>query len=139
MKRIIQFSVKYPITILMLVLAVILLGTISFKRLGMDLFPELNNPRLFIELKAGERPPEEMEKEFVRQIESRAISLKSAVQVSSVSRVGTAMITVEYAWGTNMNEAFLDLQKACTNFQQNEDIDELNISQLDPNAEPRNL
>jgi len=136
MKRIIQFSVEYPITVLMLVLAVTLLGTISFKRLGMDLFPELNNPRLFVELKAGERPPEEMEKEFVRQMESRAISLKNAVQVSSVSRVGTAMITVEYAWGTNMDEAFLDLQKACTNFQQNQDIDELNISQHDPNAEP---
>jgi len=136
MKRIIQFSVNYPITVLMLVLALILLGTISFKRLGMDLFPELNNPRLFVELKAGERPPEEIEKQFVRQIEAGAISLKNAVQVASVSRVGTAMITVEYAWGTNMNEAFLDLQKACTNFQQNGDIDELNISQLDPNAEP---
>ena len=94
MKKIIRFSVEYPITVLMLVLGVILLGTISFKRLGMDLFPELNNPRLFIELKAGERPPEEMEKQFVRQMESRAISLKNAVQVSSVSRVGTAMITV---------------------------------------------
>jgi HAE1 family hydrophobic/amphiphilic exporter-1 len=136
MKRIIQFSVKYPITVLMLVLAVILLGIISFQRLGMDLFPELNNPRLFVELEAGERPPEEIEKQFVRHMEARAISLKNAVQVSSVSRVGTAMITVEYAWSTNMDEAFLDLQKALTDFQQNADIEELTISQHDPNAEP---
>lgn len=136
MKKIIQFSVEYPITVLMLVLALILLGGISFQRLGMDLFPELNNPRLFVELEAGERPPEEIEKQFVRHMEARAISLKNAVQVSSVSRVGTAMIMVEYAWSTNMDEAFLDLQKALTDFQQNADIEELTISQHDPNAEP---
>ncbi|MBN1291800.1 MAG: efflux RND transporter permease subunit [Candidatus Latescibacteria bacterium] len=136
MKKIIQFSVEYPITILMLVLAVILLGTISFQRLGMDLFPDLNNPRIFVELKAGERPPEEIEKQFVKNIEAQAIRQKNAIQVSSVSRVGSAQITVEYAWETNMDEAYLDLQKTLTDFQQNSDIDELTLSQHDPNASP---
>ena len=55
MKKIIEFSVNYPITISMAVLAVMLIGYISFSNLGMDLFPDLNNPRIFIELKAGER------------------------------------------------------------------------------------
>jgi len=73
MKKIIEFSVDYPITVLMLVLGVLLLGTISFRRLGMDLFPELNNPRIFIELKAGERPPEEIEQQFVKNIEAQLI------------------------------------------------------------------
>ena len=136
MKKIIQFSVDYPITILMGVLAVILLGTISFQRLGMDLFPDLNNPRIFIELEAGERPPEEIEKQFVDNIEAQAIRQKNAIGVSSVSRVGSARITVEYAWDTNMDEAYLDLQKALTAFKQNSDVDELTISQLDPNAAP---
>lgn len=135
MKKIIRYSVEYPITVLMLVLAVLLLGSISFQKLGMDLFPELNNPRLFVEVKAGERPPEEIEQQFVRYMEARAISLKGAVEVSSVSRVGSAMITVEYAWDANMDEAFLDLQKALVSFQ-SDDIEELTISQRDPNAEP---
>jgi len=136
MNKIIKFSVNYPITILMIVLAVILLGTISFQRLGMDLFPDLNNPRIFVELKAGERPPEEIEKQYVKNIEAQAIRQKNAVQVSSVSRVGSARITVEYAWDTNMNEAYLDIQKTLTDYKQNTDIDELTLSQHDPNAEP---
>ena len=61
MKKLTQFAVNYPVSILMMVLAVVLLGYISFNKLGIDLFPEINNPRLFIELKSGERPPEEME------------------------------------------------------------------------------
>ena len=64
MKSIIKFAVSNPVTICMLVLAILLLGKISYDQLAVDLLPDLNNPRLFIELKAGERPPEEIEKQF---------------------------------------------------------------------------
>ncbi|MBL7971896.1 MAG: efflux RND transporter permease subunit [Prolixibacteraceae bacterium] len=136
MKKLTQFAVNYPVTILMMVLAVVLLGYISFDKLGIDLFPEINNPRLFIELKSGERPPEEMEKQFVENLEALAIRQSDVIQVSSVSKVGTAQITVEYAWTKDMDEAFLDLQKAASTFAQNRDLDEINITQHDPNTTP---
>jgi len=136
MKKLTQFSVNYPITILMLVLAVILLGYISFSKLGIDLFPDLNNPRIFVELKVGERPPEEIEKQFVESIESLAIRQKKVIQVSSLTRVGSAQVTVEYSWNADMDEAFLDLQKTLASFMQNSEIDELTITQHDPNASP---
>lgn len=118
------------------ILAIFLFGYISFRKLGMDLFPDLNNPRIFVELKSGERPPEEIEKQFVTSIESQAIRLKGVVQVSSVIRTGSARITVEYAWNTPMNEAFLDLQKGLRTIAANTNIDELTVSQQDPNAAP---
>jgi len=136
MKKITGFSVNYPTTILMLVFAVLLLGYISFSKLGIDLFPDLNNPRIFIEIKAGERPPEEIEKQFVERIESLSIRQKNVQEVSSVIQLGSAQITVEYLWDMDMDEAFLDIQKTLTSFSQNEDIDELTISHLDPNAVP---
>ncbi len=136
MKKLTQFAVNFPVTILMMVLAVVLLGYISFGKLGIDLFPEINNPRLFIELKSGERPPEEMEKQFVENLEALAIRQSDVVQVSSASKVGTAQITVEYAWTKDMDEAFLDLQKAASSFAQNQEIDGINITQHDPNTTP---
>ena len=120
----------------MVVLGVILLGYISYDKLGVDLFPDMNNPRLFIELESGERPPEEIEKQFVENLEALAIRQSDVVQVSSVSKVGSAQITVEYAWNKDMDDAFLDLQKAVTSFSQNQDIDEINITQHDPNTSP---
>ncbi|MFC1539490.1 efflux RND transporter permease subunit, partial [Candidatus Latescibacterota bacterium] len=115
---------------------VLLLGYISFQKLGMDIFPDLNNPRIFVELTAGERPPEEIEEQFVKNIESQSIQQPNAIQVSSISQTGAAQVIVEYAWGTNMDEAFLDLQKTLTSLTQNSEIDELTISQHDPNAAP---
>ncbi|TFH00455.1 MAG: efflux RND transporter permease subunit, partial [Calditrichales bacterium] len=136
MKKLSTFSVNYPITVLMLVMAIILLGYISFQKLGIDLLPELNNPRIFIELKSGERPPVEMEDLFVKNVEAIAIRQKNVTEVSSVSRVGSAQITVEYSWDADMDESYLDLQKNLTNFSQNSELDELTMSQHDPNSAP---
>ena len=71
----------------MMVLGVLLLGFISFDKLGIELFPDLNNPKLFIELKVGERPPEEVEKQFIEGIESLAIRQRGATEVSSFCKV----------------------------------------------------
>jgi HAE1 family hydrophobic/amphiphilic exporter-1 len=136
MKKLTEFSVKYPVTVIMLMLGVVLLGIISLKKLSIDLLPDMTNPRIFIEIKSGERPPEEIEKKFVENIESLVIRQKDVIQVTSISRVGEAQVTAEYIWNADMDEAFLNVQKALTSYSQNEDIDELTISQHDPNAAP---
>jgi len=136
MKKLTQFSVNYPVTVLMVILGVLLLGYISYDKLGVDLFPDLNSPRIFVEIQSGERPPEEMEKQFVENIEALAIRQSDVIQVTSISRVGSAQITVEYAWNKDMDEAFLDLQKALNTLTQNSEIDDLTITQHDPNTTP---
>lgn len=136
LKSISRFSVKYPVSVSMIIIATLLLGYISFDKLGIDLFPNLHSPKLYVEVKSGERPPEEMEDKFIDKMESLAIRQSGVVNVSSVSRVGAAQIEVEYSWEKDMNEAFLDLSKALTVFNQDEDLDELNITQYDPNSDP---
>ena len=64
MKKFITFAVNNPVTILMMVWAVMLLGKISYDKLSVDLLPDLNNPKLFIDIQTGEKPPEEVEKQF---------------------------------------------------------------------------
>ena len=136
MRKLAELSVRYPTTVLMAVLAVIVLGLISFGRLGMDLFPRLDSPRLYVEIEAGERPPEEMETQFVSRLESLAARGRNVVNVISSSRVGKALITVEYQWNADMDEAFLDLQKSVGDFGSMSGADSITVSPLDPNARP---
>jgi len=138
MRTISDFSVKHPVTVVMAISAVLLLGYISFDRLGIDLLPDLNSPKLFVEMKAGEAPPEEMEKNYAGPIETAASTLKGVTDVSSAIRVGSAQVTVEYKWDADMDEAFLDLQKSVTDLAQRFDEDEIEvtITQHDPNSEP---
>ena len=140
MRKIINFAVRNPVTISMVVLAVLLLGYISYDRLNVDLLPNMNSPRLFIEMEAGERPPEEIEKLFIENMESMAIRQRDVTQVSSIIKAGSARLTVEYVQNKDMDEAFLDLQKAMATFSQsagqNSGIESINITQHDPNTAP---
>ena len=140
MRKIINFAVGNPVTISMVVLAVLLLGYISYDRLNVDLLPNMNSPRLFIEIEAGERPPEEIEKLFIENMESMAIRQRDVTQVSSVIKAGSARLTVEYVQNKDMDEAFLDLQKAMATFSQStgqsSGISAINITQHDPNTAP---
>ena len=136
MKKFITFAVNNPVTILMMVLAIMLLGKISYDKLSVDLLPDLNNPKLFVDIQTGEKPPEEVEKQFVERMESMAIRQRDVTTVSSIIKAGSAQIAVEYAWNKDMDEAFLDLQKAMNSFAQNDEIEELQISQNDPNTDP---
>jgi hydrophobic/amphiphilic exporter-1 (mainly G- bacteria), HAE1 family len=136
MKKLVQFAVHYPVTISMIILGILLLGFISLRKLSVDLLPEINAPRIFVEFKSGERPPEEIERQFVEGMESLIIRLKGVSQVYSNCMVGAARIKVEYNWGTDMDDAFLDLQKALSTYGQNQDIQDFVITQHDPNASP---
>ncbi|TAJ13662.1 efflux RND transporter permease subunit [Marinilabiliaceae bacterium JC017] len=136
MKVIARFSVNYPVTVFMIVLGVVLLGAISLSRLGTDLFPDLQNPRLYVEIKSGERPPEEIETRFVEAIEALAIRQSGVMNVSSVSQVGAGQVTVDYTWSKDMDEAYLDLQKALATISQDPDMEAFNITRFDPNSSP---
>ena len=136
MKRLVSWAVRNPVTVTMAVLAILLLGKISYDRLSVELLPSMNSPRLFVEIDAGERPPEEIEKQFVRSMESQIARQSDVRNVSSVVKVGTARLTVEYAWRKNMDEAFLDLEKAMSSFSQDSRVTDLRISQKDPTTAP---
>ena len=136
MIRLARFSVSYPTTVLMIILAILLLGYISFQRLGIDLFPNLANPRLFVEVVAGDRPPEEMERQFVTRLEATAARARGVENVTSIAQTGRALIAVEYGWKVDMDEAYLDLQKAMADFSQRIEAEEITVSQHDPNAVP---
>ena len=136
MNSITKFAVKYPVSVLMLTLAVCLLGTISYNKLGTDLFPDLKNPSLYVEIKCGQRPPEEVEKLFASKAESQIARSEGVSSVYSVSKVGNAKITVEYAWDQDMDAAFLDLQRNLSQMSQEDGVDELNVTRYDANATP---
>ena len=136
MRKLVSWAVRKPVTVTMAVLAILLLGKISYDRLSVELLPSMNSPRLFVEIDAGERPPEEIEKQFVRSMESQIARQSDVRSVSSVVKVGTARLTVEYAWRKNMDEAFLDLEKAMNSFSQDSRITDLRISQKDPTTAP---
>ncbi len=89
-------STRRPVAVAMLVLAIVLLGGISFVRLPIDLLPEIGYPRLVIYTSYPDVAPEQVEREITERIESRVAAVPGVERVSSVSRDGLSLVTV--AW-----------------------------------------
>lgn len=136
MKKIISFSVKNPVTVLMLILGILLLGYISYDKLGTDLFPKLTNPRLYVSFKVGEQPPEEIEKQYVENVEAQISRQSGVISVSSSCKVGSANIIVDYKWGQDMDAASLELQKNVNTLGNDPNVSNVMVSRFDPNSEP---
>ncbi len=131
-----KFSVKYPVTIAMIMAAIAILGYISFDKLGTDLLPSIYNPRIVVELQSGDRAPQEMEQRFARQLEGELGTVSRVVDVRSVCSPGRVLTTVTFSWGADMDFALLDVQKKVAGFESDPDVDRVLTARYDPQEEP---
>ncbi|MFC1733671.1 efflux RND transporter permease subunit [candidate division KSB1 bacterium] len=131
-----RFAVKYPISIAMLFLGIILLGVISLNKLGTDLLPDIASPKINVRLEAGEKPPEEIERKYTKSIESFASQLNDVKRVTSSSLTGVSLVTVEYNWDTDMDFALLDIQKAVAAFSSDREVQNISVDRFDPRTAP---
>lgn len=134
--RLIHQAIHRPVTVAMILIGVTLLGVISLNRLGTDLLPAIYNPRIVVDLRSGERSPQEMEERFARQLEGELRSVSRVVDVRTICSLGRIQLTITFVWGADMDFALLDVQKKVARYESRADVDQVTIARFDPQAEP---
>ncbi len=113
----IRGSLKNPVARLMVAIGIILLGVIAFSNLAIDLFPDISYPIVSIVTEYPGASPEDVEITLTRPIEKRVSRIQNVRYVSSRSREGTSIVTVEFYWGTDLNIASTDIQQSISQIQ----------------------
>ncbi|MGD2115737.1 MAG: efflux RND transporter permease subunit, partial [Acidobacteriota bacterium] len=98
-------SVRRPITTIMAFLIVILLGSIAFWRLPVDLMPELVYPTLTVRTDYPNVGPQEVEDLITRPIEEAVAAIAGVETITSSSSEGQSSVRVAFTWGTDLDEA----------------------------------
>jgi HAE1 family hydrophobic/amphiphilic exporter-1 len=93
-------------------LVIVVLGTVSFVRLPVDLFPELSLPMAVVWTEYSGAGPEEVENMVTRPIEEVISSLGNLKGVTSQSSAGSSVVMVNFDWNTNMDFAALDMRES---------------------------
>ena len=106
-----SFSVRRPVTVIMLFVGVVLLGTIAWFKLPQELFPPITYPQLSVITRYENAAPEEIESLITKIIEEAVGTSQNSRRVSSTSREGISIVTVEFNWGTNMDVASLNVRE----------------------------
>ena len=103
-----SFSTDRPVAVLMVFLAAVVFGALSYQRLPITLMPELSYPTLTVRTEYPGAAPEEVENDISRPIEEALGVVGGLTRLSSVSRAGVSDVVLEMTWDTDMSEAIQD-------------------------------
>ena len=133
-----RISTRRPVAVAMLFLAISLLGIISFLRLPIDLLPDVSYPRLVVYTTYPDVAPAEVERLITERVEAQGAAVPGVEKVTSVSRDGVSLVTLRFAWGTDMDFAMLNVRERIDNIREMlpETSDRPRILRIDPESEP---
>ncbi len=108
--KITQLALKRTVTFSMVYLIAFGFGIFSLARLKVDLYPKLEFPLLAIVAQYTGVGPFDIETVLTRPIEETVASVENVKKVTSTTSQGLSMVMLEFDWGTDMNQAAIDVR-----------------------------
>lgn len=107
-----EVSIRRPVATAMLYLILLVLGVVAFRTLPIDLLPKVEFTQLTVRVDYPNVGPEEVEQIITDRIENAVAGLPNLERVTSRSEEGESRVRLEFARGTNIDEAANDLRAA---------------------------
>lgn len=107
-----RLSIERPITILMLFLGILIVGTIALGRLPIELLPNFSfgDISIFVDIRGG-IPPEEVEELVSKPIEDAVGTVSHIRSLISISEEGRSRVVMRFEPGINMDYALLEVRE----------------------------
>jgi HAE1 family hydrophobic/amphiphilic exporter-1 len=105
--NLIQLSINRPIAVIAAVLMVVMFGILALTKIPIQLTPDVRKPVISLRTVWPGAAPAEIEREITNRQEDVLKGIRGLEQITSTSQDGRSSITLEFAIGTNMDQALL--------------------------------
>ena len=134
--NLIRLATERRVTIAMVTIALVLFGLIGLSRLKVNLLPDLSYPTLTVRTEYVGAAPAEIENLISEPLEETLGVVKNLTRIRSVSRTGQSDVILEFAWGTDMDTASMDVREKLELIQLPLDVKKPLLLRFDPSTEP---
>jgi hydrophobic/amphiphilic exporter-1 (mainly G- bacteria), HAE1 family len=104
-----EIAIKRPVTILMVLVSIVVLGLVALARLPLAFMPDIVEPELFVQLPYESASPEQVERMIVRPVEDAIGSVKGLRSMWSRCGSDGGRIRLEFGWDTDMHLARVEV------------------------------
>jgi multidrug efflux pump subunit AcrB len=136
--RLPEISIKRPVFMTMVALALIVFGLVALPRLALDLFPKVDFPIVNITTKLVGASPEVMEVDVTDVIEEAVNTINGVKTITSRSMEENSIVTVEFFLERNVEQAAQDVRDkvAAVRNRLPKDTDPPVIEKISPEDQP---
>jgi multidrug efflux pump len=130
--------IKNPVLAWMIMGATVLFGVVAGQRIGISQYPDVDFPTISVSLTREGAAPEVMENDVVEVVEESLMQVEGVRNITSVSRLGSASVTLELDLARPVDLALQDVQTRLSQAQQRlpRDIDPPVVSKTNPEDQP---
>ncbi|HZX92537.1 MAG TPA: efflux RND transporter permease subunit [Rudaea sp.] len=129
-------ATRRRVTVGMVTLTFVLFGLIALTGLKVNLLPDLTYPTLTVRTEYEGAAPMEIENLISQPVEEAIGVVKNLRKIHSVSRTGQSDVVLEFAWGTNMDQAGLDVRDKLDILQLPLDAKKPVLLRFNPSTDP---
>jgi len=124
-----EAAIRRPITMLMVLISLVALGLVALDRLPLGFLPDVEEPRLFINVPYPNATPEQVERLVVRPLEEALGSMKGLRSMWSHCDSDDGMVSLQFDWGHDMDLARVEARERIDRIQRDlpEDIGEIRV------------
>lgn len=105
-----DLSIKRPVFATVLMLALLVLGIFSYRRLSIDLMPDIEIPVVSISIIYPGASSEAVEREVTKIVEEAVNPIPGVRHIQSTSKEGLSFVFVEFELETKLSEAMEDVR-----------------------------
>ena len=105
------FSVKKPLTVYVVALAVLILGVVAYLKMTPDLMPNMDYPYVIVVTSDPGASPESVEEEITKPLEKALATLDQLKTIRSTSQNSVSMVIMEFENGADMDSLGIDIQQ----------------------------
>ena len=132
----VEFSTRRRVTVAMATLTFVLFGLIALSDLKVNLLPDLSYPTLTVRTEYTGAAPAEIETLIAEPVEEAVGVVKNLRKLSSVSRTGQSDVVLQFAWGTDMDQASLEVRDKLEVLQLPLEAEAPVLLRFNPSTEP---
>jgi HAE1 family hydrophobic/amphiphilic exporter-1 len=107
----VDLCVRRPVFATMLVVSLVVLGTASYRDLGLDLFPKVDIPTITITTRLPGAGPEEVESQITRRVEEVVNTISGLDELRSTTLEGRSQVFVSFVLERDIDEAANDVRE----------------------------
>lgn len=136
MNKLTKTVLQRPVAALVIVASLIIFGISSITGMNLQLTPDMDMPVMLVMTVYPQAGPEDVERLVTEKIEDGCGTISGLDNVYSQSQENMSMVMFSFEYGTDMDDAFIDMQEAVERVKRNlpDDAEDPTIIALDMNA-----